>query len=64
VLPHQFLSPTPPILTAFLSSLLFYLCTIIFIDKIAFEIDSSSIIAGFTQESTRSTKGRRITSLV
>jgi hypothetical protein len=64
VLPHQFLSPTLPILTAFLSSLLFYLCTIIFIDKMAFEIDSSSIIAGFTQESTRFTKGRKITSLV
>jgi hypothetical protein len=64
VLPHQFLSPTPPILTAFLSSLLFYLYTIIFIDKMASKIDSSSIIAGSTQELTRSTKGRGIISLV
>ena len=38
--------------------------TIIFINKMAFEIDSSSIIASFTQELTRSTKGRGIASLV
>jgi hypothetical protein len=64
MLPHQFLSLTPPILTAFLSSLLFYLCTIIFINKMAFKINSSSIIAGFIQELTYSTKGCGITSLV
>jgi hypothetical protein len=64
VLPYQFLSLTLLILIAFLSSLLFYLRIIIFINKMASKIDSSSIIAGFTQELTRFIKGYKITSLV